>query len=187
MGSVTLMALKILQAYEHSRGPITGIDRYHVPIEALKLAFTDGRHTITDPADMTVTTEQMLDQSYARKRSALISEQAVLPEPGQIASGGTIYLCTADREGNMVSFIQSNYKGFGSGVVIPQTGIALNNRGRDFSLDPEDANYLRPGKKSYHTIIPGILMPERSAYWTVWCHGRHDAAARPFAGSDQPD
>ena len=75
---------------------------------------------------------------------------------------GTVYLCCADREGNMVSYIQSNYMGFGSGIVVNGTGIALQNRGADFSLDPRDVNCLQPGKRTYHTIIPGFLMREGS-------------------------
>ena len=73
---------------------------------------------------------------------------------------GTVYLCCADGEGNMVSYIQSNYRGFGSGIVVRGTGISLQDRGADFSLDPKDANYLKPGKKTYHTIIPGFLMKD---------------------------
>ena len=156
-GIVTLMALNILSEYEQNACRLTGDDRLHAQIEALKLAFTDGLHTITDPAYMSVSVEQLLSRHRADLRSREIGEQALLPAPGSFTSGGTIYLCTADGEGNMVSLIQSNYKGFGSGVVIPGTGIAMNNRGRDFSLNPQDANYLQPGKKSYHTIIPGFL------------------------------
>jgi gamma-glutamyltranspeptidase/glutathione hydrolase len=80
-------------------------------------------------------------------------------DPGSInyPDGGTVYLATADQKGNMVSYIQSNYKGFGSGIVIPGTGIALQNRGKEFSLDPKDSNYLQPRKRTYHTIIPGFV------------------------------
>ena len=82
---------------------------------------------------------------------------------GEPNSGGTVYLCCADTEGNMVSYIQSNYKAFGSGIVVKDTGIALSNRGFDFSMDPAHVNYLRPGKYTYHTIIPGFLMKEGEA------------------------
>ena len=85
------------------------------------------------------------------------------PEPGDPFRGGTIYLCTADGEGNMVSYIQSNYMGFGSGIVIPGTGIALQNRGANFTLDEDMENCLGPGKKSLHTIIPGFLMKDGKA------------------------
>src|SRR5699024_4160081 len=80
-----------------------------------------------------------------------------------LAKSGTVYLCTADGEGNMVSFIQSNYMGFGSGLVVPGTGIALQNRGHDFSLDPDHTNALEGGKKTYHTIIPGFLTKDQQA------------------------
>ena len=129
----------------------------------MKLAFVDGKRYVADPVSMTVTPEQLLDPRYADERRALIGEQAIMPEPGQPKSGGTIYLCTADSEGNMVSYIQSNYQGFGSGIVIPGTGIALQNRGANFTLDETMENCLAPGKKSLHTIIPSFMTKDGKA------------------------
>lgn len=154
-GLNALMALQMLQCLETEEAPAAEI--VHQQIEAMKLAFADGMKYITDPAHMRVSVNDLLSESYARERSKLISEHAAAPRSGQPKAGGTVYLAAADRDGNMVSFIQSNYRGFGSGVVVPGTGIALQNRGCDFSLHPEDANALLPGKKSYHTIIPGFL------------------------------
>jgi gamma-glutamyltranspeptidase/glutathione hydrolase len=110
-----------------------------------------------------VPTEGLLSKAYAAQRRKLITDRALEPTPGEPPSGGTVYLCTADGDGMMVSFIQSNYMGFGSGIVIPKTGIALQNRGACFSLDPKHPNSLEPGKRPYHTIIPGFLTKEREA------------------------
>jgi gamma-glutamyltranspeptidase / glutathione hydrolase len=99
----------------------------------------------------------LLSNAYADERRRLIGEQAGLPSPGTPPAGGTVYLSTADAEGNMVSLIQSNYMGFGSGMVVPGTGIGLHNRGHNFSLDPAHPNCLAPGKRPYHTIIPGFM------------------------------
>ena len=107
--------------------------------------------------------ETLLSDEYAAERRSLIGEMAQDPEPGDPFRGGTIYLCTADGEGNMVSYIQSNYMGFGSGIVIPGTGIALQNRGANFTLDEDMENCLGPGKKSLHTIIPGFLVKDGKA------------------------
>jgi len=98
-----------------------------------------------------------LDNKYADIRRSLIGDTAILPEPGRPHAGGTVYLAVADSDGNMISFIQSNYEGFGSGLVIPGTGIALQNRGYGFSINPDHANCLEPGKKTYHTIMQGFL------------------------------
>ena len=112
---------------------------------------------------MKVTKEELLSKEYAKKRRKLICHDAIMPEYGDPSCGGTVYLCTADGEGNMVSFIQSNYCGFGSGVVIPGTGIALHNRGNNFNLDENSENCIEPNKKPYHTIIPGFLTKDNKA------------------------
>lgn len=154
-GLKTLLALNILKGYDFSEKD--SVDTFHKQIEAMKLAFTDGQHYITDQTRMKVSVEDLLSDTYARERRKLIGNEALTPEPGTPPQGGTVYLAAADNEGNMVSFIQSNYKGFGSGIVVPGTGIALQNRGKDFSLDPAHSNCLAPEKKTYHTIIPGFL------------------------------
>lgn len=123
----------------------------------MKLAFADGRHYVADETSMHITVTELLSENYAAKRRSLIGYTAISPTAGDPRCGGTIYLCTADGEGNMVSYIQSNYLGFGSGIVIPGTGIILQNRGYSFSLDKKDINCLEPGKKTFHTIIPAFL------------------------------
>lgn len=160
-GITALMALNILKDMEIGAKD-TG-DTFHKQIEAMKLAFADGMHYIADPRYMQTRVEELLSDAYAAKRRALIGETALEPTHGKPFCGGTVYLCTADGEGNMVSFIQSNYKDFGSGIVLPGYGINLNDRGAGFSLDPELDDYLAPRKKPYHTIIPGFLTHEGEA------------------------
>lgn len=154
-GLVTLLALNILEQddFDHH----DNVDTFHRQIEAIKLAFADGQTYITDARKMTVNLTDLLSKTYANKRRKLITEKAITPKPGSLPKGGTVYLATADDQGNMVSYIQSNYMGFGSGIVVPDTGIALQNRGHNFSFDPSHDNALAPRKKPYHTIIPGFL------------------------------
>lgn len=154
-GLVALIALNILKGFEFQRWETA--DTYHKQIEAIKLAYADGKNYITDPKKMKVRIGDLLSDAYADERRKLIGKKALRYEPGRPASGGTVYLATGDGEGNMVSFIQSNYMGFGSGLVVPGTGISLHNRGNNFSLDPLHDNCLEPGKRTYHTIIPGFL------------------------------
>jgi gamma-glutamyltranspeptidase / glutathione hydrolase len=161
-GIVALMALNIMKGFEVG-GNRENLDDMHHQIEAMKLAFSDGKAYVTDPAEMTHPVKGLLSEEYAAERRALIRENALIPQPGNPPKGGTVYLATADGEGNMVSFIQSNYMGFGSGIVVPGTGVALQNRGHDFSLDPTHENALKPGKKTYHTIIPGFLTKDGEA------------------------
>jgi gamma-glutamyltranspeptidase/glutathione hydrolase len=149
------MALNILDGFDPSDPDDP--EALHRQIEAVKLAFADGLKYIADPLFMKTDIKAMLSRDYASKRRALIKTGASLPEPGVFSDHGTVYLATADSEGNMVSYIQSNYMGFGSGLVVPGTGIALHNRGANFSLDPNSDNCLAPLKRPYHTIIPGFL------------------------------
>ena len=154
-GLVTLMALGILDGMELAAKE--SAETYHKQFEAVKLAFADGLKYIADARQMKVRVADLLNEGYLAERRRLIGAEALSPVAGSPPRGGTVYLATADGEGNMVSYIQSNYKGFGSGLVVPGTGIALHNRGCNFSLDPAHDNVLAPGKKPYHTIIPGFL------------------------------
>ncbi|WP_163102450.1 gamma-glutamyltransferase family protein [Peribacillus alkalitolerans] len=160
-GIVALMALNIAKGFQFKEKDVT--ETYHKQIESMKLAFTDGKAYVTDPAHMEMKVQELLSEEYGDLRRALIGEKAIQPEPYKPVTSGTVYLATADEEGNMVSFIQSNYMGFGSGVVVPGTGIALQNRGHDFSLDPSHPNALQGGKKTFHTIIPGFLTKDNEA------------------------
>lgn len=155
-GLTVLMALNILRGLELPTER-EHVDMYHKVIEAIKLAFADTKTFIADPRYMQTKVEDMLSERYASKRRQLVTETAVQPQAGDPTCGDTVYFCTADGEGNMVSFIQSNFKDFGSGIVIPGTAINIQDRGVNFSLDPASDNYLEGGKKSYHTIIPGFL------------------------------
>ena len=130
----------------------------HRQIEAMKMAFADVLDTVTDPKHMKIDPMALLDPAYGARRAREMGDTAGKWTLSLPPRGGTVYLCCADGEGNMVSYIQSNYRGFGSGIVVEGTGIALQDRGAFFSLDPEAANCLAPGKRTYHTIMPGFLM-----------------------------
>lgn len=155
-GIVALMALNILKEFSFPEKDC--VTTYHRQIEAVKMAFADAFHYVTDPDHMEMDYHRLLLPEYGAQRAAQLGERAQVYANGVPPKSGTVYLCCADREGNMVSFIQSNYMGFGSGIVPAGTGVSLQNRGRDFSLDERDVNVIRPGKRSYHTIIPGFLM-----------------------------
>lgn len=129
----------------------------HLQIEALKLAFADAAAYVAERSCMPWSPEALLSPSYLASRRALIGRDASTPAAGTPERGGTVYLATADSSGTMVSYIQSNYMGFGSGLVVPGTGIALHNRGRNFSTVPGHPNELEPGKRPFHTIVPGFL------------------------------
>ena len=159
-GIAALMALNMLKEFDF---PVSGRDSdltFHRQIEAMKIAFADAFRYVTDPDRMELDYHDLIDPAYGALRAKEIGERACDHGPALPPRSGTVYLCCADEEGNMVSYIQSNYMGFGSAIVAKDTGVALQNRGHDFSLDPAAANRLEGGKRTYHTIIPGFLMKD---------------------------
>ena len=161
-GIAALMALGIVKNFDLAGMQADGVDAQHVQIEAMKLAFADAYRFVAEPSSMQVGVEQMLSSEYLASRAKLIDmKRAQVFEAGTPNDvhrrGGTIYLSAADESGMMVSFIQSNYQGFGSGVVVPGYGVSLQNRGHGFSLDPASPNVVAPGKRPFHTIIPAFL------------------------------
>ncbi|TAL52812.1 gamma-glutamyltransferase family protein [Pandoraea sp.] len=157
-GIAALIALGILDRFDLAGLPVDSVDSQHLQIEAMKLAFADIYRYVSDPRSMEVTPQEMLSDTYLAERAKLIDMgRAKHFDFGMPRAGGTVYLSAADESGMMVSFIQSNYMGFGSGVVVPGTGISLQNRGYGFSMDPASPNVVAPGKRPFHTIIPAFL------------------------------
>ena len=157
-GIAALIALGILSHFDVKTMPVDGLVSQHLQIEAMKLAFADVYRYVAEPRSMRLTPAQMLDKSYLVSRAKLIDmKRAQDFGPGHQPQGGTIYLTAADESGMMVSFIQSNYMGFGSGVVVPGYGISLQNRGHGFTLDATSDNLVGPGKRPFQTIIPAFL------------------------------
>lgn len=146
-GIALLMALKTLEKTGYS---------LHKAMEAMKLSLSQCKRDLADEGFMEYEIDEFL-QHFPEKASKMITEKALQPEQVDLMGNDTVYLATADGQGNMVSLIQSNYMGFGSGVVLPHWGIALQNRGCNFSMDPTSPNALAPGKRPYHTIIPGFI------------------------------
>jgi gamma-glutamyltranspeptidase/glutathione hydrolase len=159
-GIAALIALGIARHLDLGALPVDGALSQHLQIEAMKLGFADAYEHVGDlrGGGMRLTLEQMLDDGYLAERARLIDpKRAQVFSHGHAPRGGTIYLTTADEHGMMVSFIQSNYMGFGSGVVVPGWGVSMQNRGHGFSLDPKSPNVVAPGKRPFHTIIPAFL------------------------------
>jgi gamma-glutamyltranspeptidase/glutathione hydrolase len=157
-GIAAQMALGMLGHFDLASMPIDGPACQHLQIEAMKLAFADTYRFVADARHMEGPASMLLDPKYLAMRAKLIDpKRAQVFGPGEAIKGGTIYLSAADESGTMVSFIQSNYMGFGSGVVEPTFGVSLQNRGHGFSLDAKSPNVVAPGKRPFHTIIPGFL------------------------------
>jgi len=157
-GIAAQMALGILRSFDLAALPPDSVASQHLQIEAMKLAFADAYRYVSDPRTMEVTAAALLDPDYLAARARLIDRQHAQDfGHGDPPKGGTVYLCAADESGMIVSLIQSNYMGFGSGVVVPGTGISMQNRGAGFSLARGHPNEIAGGKRPYHTIIPGFL------------------------------
>ena len=160
-GIAALMALGMLENTDIDQYGPDSIEALHLQIEAMKLALADVERYVADPAHMPFGGEALLDSDYLRDRAALIDRQRSQEfGAGAPTAGGTVYITAADADGMMVSFIQSNYAGFGSGVVVPGTGIHLQNRAIGFTLEPGHPNAVGPSKRPFHTIIPGFVMKD---------------------------
>ena len=157
-GLAALIMLGILKNYDISQYEGDSIESLHLQMEAMKLAFADAYRYFSDPSTMDINAEDLLNEHYLKERADLIdTDQAQKYEFGTPKHGDTVYLTAADENGMMISYIQSNYMGFGSGIVIPGTGISLQNRGNGFNLIEGHPNQVGPNKRPFHTIIPGFV------------------------------
>lgn len=173
-GLTALLALNILEGFDLSKLAAQPPRYYHTMIEAMKLAFADRNRYIADPAFAKVPVAELLSKAYATKRRTLIDPDKALdsPPPGDINLGSdTTYLTVVDKDGNAVSFINSLFDAFGSGVVAGDTGIVLQNRGTGFSLDPNHPNRLEPGKRPFHTIIPAMVFKDGKLFMSFGVMG----------------
>ncbi len=157
-GITALIALNVFEHFDPQEAPATSALDWHRRIEAMKLAFADRDAYVADPEHAEVPIARLLDKAYAKERARLVGERALPGAAPGLAPGDTVYLCAADAEGNLVSFTQSLFTGFGSGIACGDTGILLQSRGAGFRLDPAHPNALAPGKRPLHTIIPGLLL-----------------------------
>lgn len=162
-GIASLIALNMLRRCDLEGQDPLGADRLHLLIELMRLAFADARAFVADPAKQAVPVHELLSDSYAIERLALFDPKCASldREAGSpLGHSDTVYFCCVDEAGNAASFINSNYMAFGTGIVPEGTGFSLQNRGHGFSLDPDHPNALEPGKRPYHTIIPGMITRE---------------------------
>ena len=156
-GMAALQMLQILDGFDFSNIPFGSAEHLHLFTEAKKLAFEDRAKYYADMDFYDVPVEELLDPAYADKRRAQIGDRAATYEAGQISAGETIYMTVADKSGTMISLIQSNYRGMGSGMAPPELGFMLQDRGELFSLQPNQANTFEPNKRPFHTIIPAFI------------------------------
>ncbi|HLJ81684.1 MAG TPA: gamma-glutamyltransferase family protein, partial [Ktedonobacterales bacterium] len=172
-GLAALLTLNILEGTDLASLPRESAESFHLQLEAMKLAFADMERYVADPEHAAVPVAELLAKPYAAARRALIRPEASAPAAGKPLGSDTVYLCTADADGTMVSFIQSLAGAFGSHVVVPGTGIVLQNRASGFTLDPTHPNRLEPGKRPFHTLIPGFLSRDGQAIGPFGVMGGH--------------
>jgi gamma-glutamyltranspeptidase len=172
-GLTALEMFNIIEGYNLKSLGYQTPEYLHILLEAKKLAFADRDQYISDPDFVDVPVERLISKEYAELQRARINLQKAAPSvaAGLEKEGDTMYLCVADREGNVVSLIQSLYNGFGSGVVGGDTGVMLHNRGTYFSLDPRHVNYLQPGKRTMHTLTPAMVLHDGTPYIAVGTMG----------------
>ncbi len=165
-GIAALEMLNILEGFDLKALGHQTADYLHLFLEAKKLAFADRDRYVSDPAFVDVPVERLLSKTYAKEQRSRIDPKKATPffAAGLEKDGDTMYLCTADSEGNVVSLIQSLYHGFGSGIIGGDTGVLLHNRGSYFSLDPRHVNYLQPGKRTMHTLTPAMVLKNGVPY-----------------------
>ncbi|QBD78028.1 gamma-glutamyltransferase [Ktedonosporobacter rubrisoli] len=165
-GLTALEMLNIIEGYNLKSYGYQSPEYLHILLEAKKLAFADRDRYISDPTFADIPIERLLSKDYAAEQRQRINLTKATPHvlPGLEKDGDTMYLCTADNQGNVVSLIQSLYSSFGSGIVGGDTGVLLHNRGSYFSLDPRHVNYLQPGKRTMHTLMPAMVMQQGQPY-----------------------
>jgi gamma-glutamyltranspeptidase/glutathione hydrolase len=173
-GLASLLTLAVLSELELDRHGPDDADGIHLQIEAMKLAFAQCELHLGDPAAMSVSPSELLDPRAVRALAGRIQlQRAAPPRPMPRADQGTVYVAVGDAAGRMVSLIQSNYLGFGSGVVVPRTGISLHNRGLGFRLEPGHPSCVAGGKRPYHTIMPGFVTRDQQAEMAFGVIGGH--------------
>jgi gamma-glutamyltranspeptidase/glutathione hydrolase len=172
-GLCALEALRIISNFNLEEFEFNSSEYLHMMIESMKLAFADGHHFITDPRFREIPVKRLLSEVYCRRRSELITDKAIVSPLRGLRDSDTSYLTVVDEDRNMVSFINSLYYPFGSGVVVEGTGIALQNRGSSFKLDEDHFNCLEPRKRPYHTIIPAMMYKEGKPYMSFGVMGGH--------------
>jgi gamma-glutamyltranspeptidase/glutathione hydrolase len=171
-GITALEMLNILEGYDLKSLGHNSAEHLHLMIEAKKLAFADRDAYIADPDKVRVPVSRLISKEYATERRKLISDQAMpLPRPGLREDGDTVYLTVVDRDRNAVSFINSLFQSFGSGLVAGDTGIVLQNRGALFELNPNHPNAVAPRKRPFHTLIPGMLLDGGRPVWSFGAMG----------------
>lgn len=170
-GITALIALNLLEGFELSALDLLSTERLHLIIEALRLAFADSRWYVADLRFSNVPVEELLSKDYASERRKLIDRNRATIDPKRgtpVSSSNTVYLSVVDRFGNACSFINSNYWGFGTGIVPKGFGFTLQNRGHNFSLDPNHPNRCEPRKRPYHTIIPAMVTREDGSLYASY-------------------